>query len=162
MDLTTVLLVDDDPLVRAGLRLVLSADPAVAIVGEAGDGEQAIARVEETSPAVVLMDLQMPTMDGVRATRTIRSRPGAPAVLILSTFQLDSHVVDALEAGAAGYLLKETAPTEIARAVHLAAAGESVFSAAVTERLVRWAGDRSGGAAKGEQARTGAGRLDRP
>jgi DNA-binding NarL/FixJ family response regulator len=134
---TSVLLVDDDPIVRAGLRMILSADPTVSVVGEASDGGDALTRIREAGPDVVLMDLQMPVMDGVHATRAIRREAKAPAVLILTTFHLDHYVIDALNAGASGYLLKETPPTEIARAVHLAAAGESVFSAAVTERLVR-------------------------
>lgn len=155
MDVTTtsVVLVDDDPIVRSGLRIVLSADPTIAVVGEAGDGERALECVRDTSPDVALMDLQMPVMDGVHATRAVRRRPGAPAVLILTTFHLDQYVLDALDAGAAGYLLKETPPAEILRSVHLAAAGESVFSGPVTERLVRWIRGPAGGNEKRVRAR---------
>ncbi|HZE38456.1 MAG TPA: response regulator transcription factor [Stackebrandtia sp.] len=134
---TSVLLVDDDPMVRNGLRMVLRADPGIVVTGEAGNGRQAIDQTRELRPDVVLMDLQMPVMDGVAATRELRRLPDPPAVLVLTTFHLDTYIVDALAAGAAGYLLKDIPPTEIARAVQLAAAGESVFSATVTQRLVQ-------------------------
>jgi DNA-binding NarL/FixJ family response regulator len=133
----TVLLVDDDALVRTGLRMVLSGDPDLSVVGEAADGAQALTAARAVRPDVVLMDLQMPVMDGVESTRRLRRLDGPPAVLILTTFHLDSYVLDALTAGAAGYLLKDTAPRELARAVHVVAGGESVFSASVTEGLVR-------------------------
>ncbi len=132
-----VLVVDDDALVRTGLRMVLASDPELDVVGEAVDGAEAITAVRETRPDVVLMDLQMPVMDGVEATRQLHRTAEAPTVLILTTFHLDSYVLDALEAGARGYLLKDTAPRELTRAIHTVAAGESVFSAQVTERLVR-------------------------
>jgi len=135
-----VLVVDDDVFVRAGLRMVLSSDPDLDLVGEAGDGAEAVARCRELRPDVVLMDLQMPVLDGVGATRQIAALDHAPAVLVLTTFHLDSYVLDALEAGARGYLLKETAPRELTRAVHVLAGGESVFSAPVTERLVQQLG----------------------
>lgn len=139
MDVTTtsVLLVDDDAMVRNGLRMVLRADPGIVVVGEAGNGRIAVDRVHELRPDVVLMDLQMPVMDGVAATRELCGLPDAPAVLVLTTFHLDTYIVEALTAGASGYLLKDIPPTEIARAVQLAAAGESVFSASVTQRLVQ-------------------------
>ncbi len=135
-----VLVVDDDPFVRAGLRMVLSSDPDLDLVAEATDGAQAVARTHEHRPDVVLMDLQMPVLDGVGATRQITTRAEAPAVLILTTVHLDSYVLDALEAGARGYLLKDTAPRELTRAVHVVASGGSVFSAPVTERLVQQLG----------------------
>lgn len=134
---TSVLLVDDDAMVRNGLRMVLRADPAIIVVGEAGNGRQAIEQALELKPDVVLMDLQMPVMDGVAATRELRRLPEPPAVLVLTTFHLDTYILDALGAGASGYLLKDIPPTEIARAVQVAAAGESVFSASVTESLVQ-------------------------
>jgi DNA-binding NarL/FixJ family response regulator len=133
----TVLLVDDDALVRTGLRMVLAGDPDLSVVGEAADGAQALTAARAVRPDVVLMDLQMPVMDGVEATRQLGRLSEPPAVLILTTFHLDSYVLDALAAGAAGYLLKDTAPRELARAVHVVAGGESVFSASVTEGLVR-------------------------
>lgn len=135
-----VLVVDDDALVRAGLRMVLSSDPELELVGEAADGAEAVTSVERLEPDVVLMDLQMPVLDGVQATRRIASKAAAPAVLVLTTFHLDSYVLDALEAGAGGYLLKDTAPRELTRAIHVLDGGETVFSAPITERLVQQLG----------------------
>lgn len=129
---TRVLLVDDDALVRAGLRMILSADPGLEVVGEAANGTEALDRVVDLGPDVVLMDLQMPVVDGVTATARLRALPGPPAVLVLTTFHLDHHVLGALRAGAAGYLLKDTPPDEIARAVRTVAAGGSLLSPAVT------------------------------
>ena len=136
MDVARVVLVDEDAMVRTGLRMVLSADPTIHIVAEATNGRQAVETVRAADVDVVLMDLQMPVLDGVAATRELRARGGAPPVLVLTTFQLDTYVVQALQAGASGYLLKDTPPEEIIRAVHVAAAGDSVFSATVTEQLV--------------------------
>ena len=135
-----VLVVDDDALVRTGLRMVLSSDPELDLVAEAADGAEAVARSRSLRPDVVLMDLQMPVLDGVQATRQIATLEDAPAVLILTTFHLDSYVLDALDAGARGYLLKDTAPRELTRAIHIVASGESVFSAPITERLVQQLG----------------------
>ena len=138
---TRVLVVDDDAMVRAGLRMVLSADPTIEVVGEAVDGRAALDRVGQVDVDLVLMDLQMPVLNGVDATRELRKRPGAPPVLVLTTFHVDEYVVQALEAGASGYLLKDTAPEEIARAVHVAAAGDAVFSAAIAKTLVTRIGE---------------------
>jgi DNA-binding NarL/FixJ family response regulator len=135
--LTTVLIVDDDALVRTGLRMVLSSDPELQVVGEAANGAEALTAARETPADVVLMDLQMPVMDGVAATRGLTRLEMPPMVLMLTTFHLDAYVLDALEAGARGYLLKDTAPRELTRAIHLVAGGESIFSATVTEGLVR-------------------------
>ncbi|WP_018179245.1 response regulator [Jongsikchunia kroppenstedtii] len=135
MSPTTVLLVDDDPMVRTGLSMVLSADDSIAVVAEAADGAEALLRARELRPDVVLMDLQMPHVDGVEATRRIRSELTVP-ILMLTTFHLDLHVIDALQAGANGYLLKDIAPQELCHAVHIAAGGESVFSARITRQLV--------------------------
>jgi DNA-binding NarL/FixJ family response regulator len=132
-----VLVVDDDALVRRGLRMVLASDPELEVVGEAADGAEAVSACRKARPDVVLMDLQMPMLDGVQATRQIGRLDEPPAVLILTTFHLDSFVIDALRAGARGYLLKDTAPRELTRAIHVVAGGESVFSAPVTERLVQ-------------------------
>lgn len=147
-----VMLVDDDAMVRTGLRMVLSADPGLEIVGEATNGSEAVPMAHDLRPDIVLMDLQMPIMDGVEATRRLHRSAEPPAVLVLTTFHLDSYVIDALEAGARGYLLKDTAPRELARAVHLAAGGESVFSASVTAGLVRQLGT-DGGDARTDDAR---------
>ena len=142
--MTTVVLVDDDALVRTGLRTILASDDELDVVGEAADGAEALLTVRELRPDVVLMDLQMPVMDGVEATRQVSRIDPPPAVLILTTFHLDSYVIDALEAGARGYLLKDTAPRELTRAIHVVAGGESIFSAKVTESLVRQLGDEEG------------------
>jgi DNA-binding NarL/FixJ family response regulator len=154
---TTVLIVDDDAMVRTGLRMVLAGDPELTITAEAANGAEALTAARDVGPDVVLMDLQMPVMNGVEATRQLGRMETPPAVLILTTFHLDSYVLDALEAGAAGYLLKDTAPRELARAVHVVAAGESIFSASITEGLVRRLGtdaaDRRTGPARQRLAR---------
>src|SRR5690349_8320445 len=124
--MTTVLIVDDDALVRTGLRMVLSSDPELEVVGEAVNGAEALTAARETPADVVLMDLQMPVMDGVAAARQPSRMEEPPMVLMLTTFHLDSYVLDALEAGARGSLLKHTAPRELTRAVHLVAGGESI------------------------------------
>nr|WP_211261200.1 response regulator transcription factor [Pseudonocardia acaciae] len=134
--MTRIVLVDDDAMVRAGLRMVLSADPTLRVVAEATNGRQALEVLRDTDADVVLMDLQMPVLDGVAATRELRTHRRTPAVLVLTTFDVDTYVVEALRAGASGYVLKDTPPEEIIRAVHVAAAGDSVFSATVTERIV--------------------------
>ena len=133
---TSVLIVDDDAMVRAGLSMVLSADPTIAIVAEAASGADAVGAAARHRPDVVLMDLQMPEMNGVEATRRLHDAVPSSAVLMLTTFHLDTHVLDALQAGAIGYLLKDVAPQELCRAIHLAAAGESTFSATITRQLV--------------------------
>ncbi|ONH59240.1 DNA-binding response regulator [Frankia sp. CcI49] len=131
-----VLLVDDDALVRAGLRLMLGGAGDIEVVAEAGDGGQVAALVAAHRPAVVLMDIRMPGVDGVRATRMVRAVPGAPEVLVLTTFHTDAHVLGALRAGAAGFLLKDTAPGDIVAAIRTVAAGDPVLSPAVTRRLI--------------------------
>jgi DNA-binding NarL/FixJ family response regulator len=133
----TVMVVDDDALVRTGLRAVLAGDPDLVVVAEAADGAEAVATASTARPDVVLMDLQMPVMDGVEATRRLARSEEAPKVLVLTTFHLDTYVLDALDAGARGYLLKDTAPRELTRAIHVVAGGESIFSAQITEGLVR-------------------------
>ena len=108
-----VLVVDDDPLVRAGLVMMLGGAPDVRVVGEAGDGTQVLPMVDRHAPDVVLMDIRMPNMDGLAATEALRARRGAPEVIILTTFDADEHVLRALRAGAAGFVLKDTPPAEI-------------------------------------------------
>lgn len=134
--MTRVLLVDDDPLLRAGLRMMLGGAPDLRVVGEAADGAQVPALVARLTPDVVLMDIRMPATDGLTATEALRSRPGAPEVIILTTFDADVHVLRALRAGAAGFILKDTPPTEIVAAVRRVARGEPVLSPAVTRRLI--------------------------
>lgn len=132
-----VLLVDDDALVRAGLRLMLGAAPDLEVVGEVGDGADVLDAVTRLRPAVVLMDIRMPRLDGVAATAALtRLGQEAPAVLVLTTFGTDATVVAALRAGAVGYLLKDTPPQQIVEAVRRVADGEPAFSPEVTRSLV--------------------------
>ncbi|GHD29994.1 DNA-binding response regulator [Nocardiopsis kunsanensis] len=132
-----VLLVDDDPLVRSGLRMMLTGDQTITIVGEAADGTEVPAAVEEHRPDVVLMDVRMPGVDGIAATARLRAGEVAtPQVLVLTTFDADTTVVEALRAGAAGYLLKHTDPERIVEAVQRAATGEPVLSPSVTRTLM--------------------------
>ncbi|WP_019610368.1 response regulator transcription factor [Nocardiopsis sp. CNS-639] len=131
-----VLLVDDDPLVRSGLRIMLSGDGDIEVVGEAGDGAEVPVAVAEHRPDVVLMDVRMPGTDGIAATEALRGDGSGPQVLVLTTFDADATVVRALRAGAAGYLLKHTAPERIVEAVRRAAAGEPVLSPSVARALM--------------------------
>ncbi|AKG41550.1 response regulator [Streptomyces xiamenensis] len=131
-----VLLVDDDPLVRAGLRLMLGAAPDLRVVGEAADGAEVGALVARLAPDVVLMDIRMPGTDGLTATEALRAAPDPPEVVVLTTFHADDQVLQALRAGAAGYVLKDTPPAEIVEAVRRVAAGDPVLSPAVTRRLI--------------------------
>ncbi|MER5214374.1 response regulator transcription factor [Streptomyces sp. NPDC002838] len=134
-----VLLVDDDPLVRAGLALMLGGADDIRIVGEAGDGDQVEALVDRTRPDVVLMDIRMPSVDGLTATERLRGRADAPQVVVLTTFHADEQVLRALRAGAAGFVLKDTPPAEILDAVRRVAAGDPVLSPAVTRQLMEHA-----------------------
>jgi len=135
---TTVLIVDDQALVRAGFRMLIEASDSVAVVGEAADGLEAVTLSRQVHPDVVLMDIRMPVMDGVEATR-ILTAPGpdpAPRVIILTTFDLDQYVYDALQAGASGFLLKDTLPADLLRAISVVAAGEAMLDPSVTRRLI--------------------------
>ncbi|MBD9731743.1 MULTISPECIES: response regulator [unclassified Streptomyces] len=131
-----VLLVDDDPLVRAGLSFMLGGADDIDIVGEAADGGEVGALVDRTRPDVVLMDIRMPTVDGLAATEALRGREKAPQVIVLTTFHADEQVLRALRAGAAGFVLKDTPPAEIVAAVRRVAAGDPVLSPAVTRQLM--------------------------
>ncbi|MFE0099028.1 response regulator [Streptomyces sp. NPDC059009] len=131
-----LLLVDDDPLVRKGLALMLGGADDIEIVGEAGDGSEVAGLVGEVRPDVVLMDIRMPQMDGLAATEELRRRADAPEVIVLTTFHADEQVLRALRAGAAGFVLKDTAPAEIVAAVRAVAAGEPVLSPTVTQQLI--------------------------
>ncbi len=138
-DRVRVLLVDDQELVRAGLDMLLAGDSGVQVVGQAGDGLEAVRLVEELSPDVVLMDVRMPGVDGIEATRRIRSAadPDAcPRVVILTTFDLDEYVFGAFRAGASGFLLKDAPRERILEAVHAAAVGDALVAPAVTRRLI--------------------------
>ncbi|MGA5038625.1 response regulator [Streptomyces capoamus] len=145
-----LLLVDDDPLVRAGLSLMIGGAEGIEIVGEAADGAEAEDLVRRVRPDVVLMDIRMPSVDGITATRRLRARPDAPQVVVLTTFHADEQVLHALRAGAAGFVLKDTPPAEIVDAVRRIAAGDPVLSPAVTRQLMRHAAD---GAADARQTR---------
>ncbi|NUS76214.1 MAG: response regulator transcription factor [Streptomyces sp.] len=134
-----LLLVDDDPLVRAGLSLMIGGADGIEIVGEAADGSDVEALVDRTRPDVVLMDIRMPSVDGLTATERLRARPDAPQVVLLTTFHADDQVLRALRAGAAGFVLKDTPPAEIVAAVHRVAAGDPVLSPTVTRQLMRHA-----------------------
>ncbi|ADD44704.1 two component transcriptional regulator, LuxR family [Stackebrandtia nassauensis DSM 44728] len=138
-----VLLVDDDALVRTGLRLMFGGASGIEIVGEIGDGRDVLDTVARLRPDVVLMDIRMPHVDGIAATRALSARDTeTPRVIVLTTFDADGTVVEALRAGAAGFLLKHSKPEQIVAAVHAAAAGEPVLSAEVTRTLIaRVAGD---------------------
>lgn len=136
-----VLLVDDDALVRAGLRMILSSSDDLEVVGEAADGADAVEAARTHRPDVVLMDIRMPGMDGIAATTAIRRLPTPPHVIVLTTFQADEHVLSALRAGADGFLLKDTAPTEIVHAVRLVAAGAAMLSPSVTRTLLSHLGN---------------------
>ncbi|MET0840480.1 MAG: response regulator transcription factor [Marmoricola sp.] len=136
MSPVTVLVADDHHLVRSGLRAMLDVHEDIDVVGEAEDGRQAVAAALTLAPDVVVMDIRMPRMDGIEATREISSREHAPRVLVLTTFDLDEYVYEALRAGAGGFLLKDAPPERLADAVRTVAAGESLLAPAVTKRLV--------------------------
>ncbi|MFC0115010.1 response regulator transcription factor [Kibdelosporangium aridum] len=133
---TSVLIVDDDALVRAGLVMMFGGAPDIAVVGEGKDGTEVLPLVDTHAPDVVLMDIRMPGMDGLSATEVLRARPDAPEVIILTTFDADAHVLRALRAGAAGFLLKDTPPGEIVEAVRRVVQGNPVLSPGVTRRLI--------------------------
>lgn len=134
----TVLVADDQDIVRSGFRLVLMSYPDIDAVGEARDGNEAIAKARELHPDVVLMDIRMPHLNGIEATRVIREDPALASthVLILTTFDQDEYVYDALAAGASGFLLKDSDPDEIAAAVRVVAAGDALIQPSITRRLV--------------------------
>ena len=131
-----VLVVDDDPLVRAALAMVLGGAEDLALVGEATDGDEVPAAVERCSPDVVLMDIRMPRTDGLTATEQLLAGPGAPEVIVLTTFDADEQVLRALRAGASGFLVKDTPPAAIVEAVRRVAAGEPMLSPTVTRQLI--------------------------
>jgi DNA-binding NarL/FixJ family response regulator len=139
-----VLVVDDDALVRAGLAMLLAGAEDIAIVGEAADGSEVAQAVAKHEPDVVLMDIRMPEMDGLAATELLRAQDNAPEVIVLTTFEADDYVLRALRAGAGGFLLKDTPPAEIVRAVRAVAAGEPMLSPTITRRLIGHVTDGGG------------------
>jgi DNA-binding NarL/FixJ family response regulator len=131
-----VLIADDQPLARSGLRTILKGEDGIEVVAEAEDGEEAVAKAQRMSPDVVLMDIRMPRLDGVEATRRIAAAPDGPAVVVLTTFDHDEYLFEALRAGACGFLLKD-APTErIVEAVRVAASGDGLLAPEVTRRVI--------------------------
>ena len=143
-----VLLVDDDPLVRAGLRFLLDSADDLTVVGEAGDGDEVVAAVRASQPDVVLMDLRMPRVSGVDATRLVRALPDPPHVVALTTWDVDDAVVRTLDAGASGFLLKTAAPAEILGAVRAVVNGDAVLSPRSTRQLLDHLGRSSDAAAR--------------
>ena len=131
-----VLIADDERLVRAGFRRILDDESDIQVVGEAGDGEEAVARATEYRPDVVLMDMRMPIVNGIAATRRIVTDESAPRVLVLTTFDLDEYVYSALQAGASGFLLKDAPEEQLLAAIRVVSAGGALFSPAVTRRLI--------------------------
>jgi DNA-binding NarL/FixJ family response regulator len=153
-----VLIVDDDPLVRAGLAMIIGGARDLAVVGEAADGSEVATAVDAYAPDVVLMDIRMPTLDGLAATELLRARPDPPEVIVLTTFDTDEHVLRALRAGASGFLLKHTPPAEILRAISRVSAGEPILSPTVTRQLIAHIG-HTGADARQRHARTVLGQL---
>src|SRR5712691_1788929 len=134
--LIRVLIVDDQALVRAGFRMILEAQPDLEVVGEAGDGSAAIDAVRTLRPDVVLMDIRMPGVDGIEATRRLTEAGAQSRIVILTTYDLDEYVFDALAAGASGFLLKHVPPEELVRGVRVAASGEALLAPSITKRLI--------------------------
>ena len=137
MTAVRVLLVDDDDLMRAGLKAVLSSDPSVEVIAEAGDGRAAVRKARALAPDVILMDVRMPDLDGISATREIVGASAAARVVILTTFEQDDYIFGALDAGASGFLLKRTRPEELIAAIHTIAAGDSLLSPSVTRTVIQ-------------------------
>ncbi|BCW65204.1 response regulator transcription factor [Arthrobacter sp. TS-15] len=135
-DIINVLLVDDQPLLRMGFRLILEGEEDFHVVGEASDGIEAVRQVEALQPDVVLMDVRMPGMDGIEATRRISDSGSDARVIILTTFDLDEYAFSGLQAGASAFLLKDVAPSELVHAVRLVASGDAVVAPRVTQRLL--------------------------
>lgn len=144
MTVIRVLVADDEPAIRASLTLLVDSDPEMSVIAAAGDGDEAVQLARAHKPDVVLMDVQMPRMTGLDATRILCERAGGPRVLVLTTFDLDDYVYQALRAGASGFLLKNSAPGEVLRAIRVAHEGNALLAPEVTKRLIgRFAPTRS-------------------
>jgi DNA-binding NarL/FixJ family response regulator len=131
-----VVIADDQGMVRSGFTVLLNAQPDIEVIAEAVNGQEAIAQAASLHPDVILMDVRMPVMDGLQATRQITARPDAPKILVLTTFDLDDYVYEALRSGASGFLLKDASARELADAVRLVAAGDALLAPGVTRRLI--------------------------
>jgi DNA-binding NarL/FixJ family response regulator len=131
-----VLIVDDQALVRAGFKMILDAEPEIDVVGEASDGLEGLEAARTLSPDVVLMDIRMPELDGLEATRRLTADGETPRVLILTTFDLDEYVYEALRAGASGFMLKDTPPEQLVQAIRVVAEGEALLAPSITKRLI--------------------------
>ena len=141
--MTSVLVADDQDLVRVGLRTILERRDGIEVLGEAANGREAVREARRLRPDVVLMDVRMPELDGIAATRELTAAPDGPRVLMLTTFDLDEHVYDALRAGASGFLLKDAPPDRLVEAIHAVRAGDVLLAPSITRRLVeRYAGGR--------------------
>jgi DNA-binding NarL/FixJ family response regulator len=145
---TKVLIADDQSMVRRGFRMIMDAEPDLEVVAEAADGDQALAACGRFGPHVVLMDIRMPVMDGLEATRRILAKEDAPRVIILTTFDIDEYVFEALRAGASGFLLKNSSPEQLVQAVRLVARGDALLDPGVTRRII----ERFSGLAGGQAA----------
>jgi DNA-binding NarL/FixJ family response regulator len=154
-----VLLADDDPLVLSGLKLMLGGARDIEVVGQSPDGHGVLPAVDRHHPDIVLMDIRMPRLDGIAATRLLRAQPCPPQVIVLTTFDADELVLRALQAGAAGFLLKDSAPADIVAAIHAVYAGDGSLSPAVARRLIRLVAGDPDTAARQEQARQRLGSL---
>jgi DNA-binding NarL/FixJ family response regulator len=132
-----VLIVDDQSLVRAGFRMILDAEPDIEVVGEAADGLEAVLAARQTEPDVILMDVRMPNVDGLEATRRLlEGKESGPRILILTTFDLDEYVYEALRAGASGFLLKDTPPEQLVEAIRVVAGGDALLAPQITRRVI--------------------------
>lgn len=151
-------IVDDDPLVRAGLRILLGGSPDIEVVAEGADGAEAVSLADAHWPDVILMDIRMPKVDGLAATRRIRCRPSAPQVIVLTTFHADEYVLEALRGGASGFLLKDTPPRDIIEAIRTVASGAATLSPTVIRQLIDQIADPAAGPRR-SQARAGLARL---
>jgi DNA-binding NarL/FixJ family response regulator len=142
---TRVLIADDQSMVRRGFRMIMDAEPDLEVVAEAADGEQAVAACGRFAPNVVLMDIRMPSMDGLEATRRILASGDGPRVIILTTFDIDEYVFESLRAGASGFLLKNSSPEQLVQAVRLVARGDALLDPGVTRRIIERFSDLGGG-----------------
>jgi DNA-binding NarL/FixJ family response regulator len=133
---TRVLIVDDQALVRAGFRMIIDAEDDMRVVGEAGDGAEAVELARRTTPDIVLMDIRMPEMDGIEATRRLSAEHTGGRVIILTTYDLDEYVFDALGAGASGFLLKDVPPEDLVKGIRVTAQGEALLAPSITRRLI--------------------------